>query len=1361
MNKDTSNTRLGITIKAALTLFALGCLDTASAQTNTFTATPGSLSFCGTTASSISPSALNLTVGTASGQVENYAISSNVPWLSLSNATGTAPGSGVAVIINQTAAASLPTGVSTGLVTISGTGYTSLVVQITLTLGANCASGTGAITSDTSSITSTVVANAQDVKSFNITNDTNASLNVTATVTQTVPTSQPWLRVTPGVATLPVNSPMQFTVNIFPAGILTPGQSYTATVTITPQTSGLAAIVIPVTLNYATGTGNTALISTPPVIAYPLPTGTSAATSLSVTNNSNTVVFLKAIMPSVPWLTVTPVTDQQVNIGNSANFTVTFNAAGLSPTNYNTTIQIVDDSNNTSGINVPVTLCVGSTTCQATGTSGAIFNSAPASLTFTVAPNSVTPQTTTLAITSNNSSAVVASATSSSPSWLTVNPATATVNAGTATNFTVTVNPANLPAGPQATSTITFSPLSASGLSLSVPVTVNVAAVPVITSTPAAFSFAYQTGTAIPLPQTLLLSSNSPGQFQVQGTTNNGGSWLVISPQSGATAGAGAAPTPVTVQVNPSTLTPNTYTGQVVVTNSATGITQNTPVTLLVSALPIVSFNNSETDFSYQYQSATLPIQQSVAVTSSGNPVNFLTQITPNSGGNWLVVSPTTGTTPQNLSLSLNPQVLAGLAPGKFQSTIDLDAQGAGNSPSYTVVLTITNSTSLNASQGALVFNRELFQSPAVAQTFTVTSSGSPLQVTVGTQSGSNACGNFLSASPSSGTTPLVVTVSVTSNALGVAGTCTGNVSVTSANAGNSPLNVPVTLNISNTALLNVSPSAINVTAQQGSTPPSQTVALTSTDPNTQVTFTVTSVTMQGTGWLLVGPTGGTTPMNLSIGYKTSGLSPGTYNGNITVTATTPSGVADSPITIPVTLVITTGNTASVTPASLTFSQSMGGPAPGNQSLMIASAQAGLSFSATATVQSGSGWLSISGSSSGTTPGSLSVAVNGASLNTGSYSGTITIVIAGAANSPINVPVSLVIGPAQALSVSNTAVNFSYVAGASTSPAAQTIQVASNTGALAFTAAVATPTGTPAFLTVAPASGTTNASVSIGLVQSVISTLAAGSYTGTVTISSAAGMAVINVTLTVTAAGAPSIGAVVNGASDIAGPVSPGEIISIYGTNIGPGTPAGLLITAGGTVATTLSNTQVTFDGTAAPLIYVSSNQINAIVPYQITPGQGTTNVVVSTNGLVSPSMQLQVAATAPGVFTAGQGGSGQGAILNQDNITPNSSSKPAPKGSVVVIYATGEGLLKPQPPTGSFTPGNGSAFIVPINMVSIQIGGQQANIEFAGEAPTLVSGVLQVNAVVPLGIGSGPQPIQLTVGNNTNLTQVVTVYVQ
>ena len=110
---------------------------------------------------------------------------------------------------------------------------------------------------------------------------------------------------------------------------------------------------------------------------------------------------------------------------------------------------------------------------------------------------------------------------------------------------------------------------------------------------------------------------------------------------------------------------------------------------------------------------------------------------------------------------------------------------------------------------------------------------------------------------------------------------------------------------------------------------------------------------------------------------------------------------------------------------------------------------------------------------------------------------------------------------------------------------------------------------------------------------------------------------------------------------------------------------------------------------------------------------------------------------------------------------SPNGSTNPAAKGTVIQLFATGEGLLRPQPATGSFTPGNGSAFIVPTMATMLSIGGQPAILQFAGEAPTLVSGVLQVNAVVPSNIGSGAQTISLTVGNNTNTTQNVTAYIR
>jgi uncharacterized protein (TIGR03437 family) len=190
-----------------------------------------------------------------------------------------------------------------------------------------------------------------------------------------------------------------------------------------------------------------------------------------------------------------------------------------------------------------------------------------------------------------------------------------------------------------------------------------------------------------------------------------------------------------------------------------------------------------------------------------------------------------------------------------------------------------------------------------------------------------------------------------------------------------------------------------------------------------------------------------------------------------------------------------------------------------------------------------------------------------------------------------------------------------------------------------------------------------------------------------------------------------------------------------------------------------LGNTEVTFDGIAAPLIYAASGQLNAIVPYSIA-GRATTAVVVTRSGLASTSLTLNVADTSPAIFSLSQGGSGQGAILNQ-NESVNGASNPAAPGSVISIYATGAGMLQPSGVTGSVTTST-APFPMPMGTVSVTIGGLTAQIEYAGEAPGLVSGVLQVNAVIPAGIAPGSQPsVILTVGSASSAQQTITVAVQ
>jgi len=244
------------------------------------------------------------------------------------------------------------------------------------------------------------------------------------------------------------------------------------------------------------------------------------------------------------------------------------------------------------------------------------------------------------------------------------------------------------------------------------------------------------------------------------------------------------------------------------------------------------------------------------------------------------------------------------------------------------------------------------------------------------------------------------------------------------------------------------------------------------------------------------------------------------------------------------------------------------------------------------------------------------------------------------------------------------------------------------------------------------------------------------------------------------AAPAPLVSAVVNAASFQNGPVSPGEIVTISGTNIGPTTPAFLTLDANANVSTTIAQVQVLFNGTPAPLTYVSTSQINAVVPYEIA-GLIEPSVQVTFLDQNSNSFLLKSAATAPALFTRNSSGTGPAAILNNDN-TPNSPVNPADKESYIALFLTGEGQTAPPGITGKITTLSPTPPLTPQPLlpVAVTIGGQPAYVAFVGEAPGLVSGILQVNVQIPFTVGSGNLPIQVSVGGN-NSQKGVTVSVR
>jgi uncharacterized protein (TIGR03437 family) len=321
-----------------------------------------------------------------------------------------------------------------------------------------------------------------------------------------------------------------------------------------------------------------------------------------------------------------------------------------------------------------------------------------------------------------------------------------------------------------------------------------------------------------------------------------------------------------------------------------------------------------------------------------------------------------------------------------------------------------------------------------------------------------------------------------------------------------------------------------------------------------------------------------------------------------------------------------------------------------------------------------------------------------------------------------------------ALSASSPSLRFDYQAGGPL-PANQSVALASSGAPLSFT--VSQSPAAP-WLTVSPGNGTTPATLTVAVNPSA---LAAGTYNTNIQVApNGAATLSIPVTLAVADRVTPVVSATVSAANQQTGALSPGEVITVYGSFPGV-SAAGLTLDATGKVSTTLSGTRLLFDGFAAPLTYVSSTQINAVVPYEISD-RGTTRVQAEIAGVQSAVVSQPVAAAAPAIFTADASGSGAAAALNQDfsfnNLTP------ALRGSVISIYATGEGRTSPPGVTGGVT---GSDLKNPVLQVSAKIGGQPADVQYAGSAPGLVTGVLQVNVKIPDNAPTGAVPIAIVVG--------------
>jgi len=368
------------------------------------------------------------------------------------------------------------------------------------------------------------------------------------------------------------------------------------------------------------------------------------------------------------------------------------------------------------------------------------------------------------------------------------------------------------------------------------------------------------------------------------------------------------------------------------------------------------------------------------------------------------------------------------------------------------------------------------------------------------------------------------------------------------------------------------------------------------------------------------------------------------------------------------------------------------------------------------------------------------VTVNPAGLTAGVYNGTVTIGEPGLAS--IAVPVTLAVwntGPPLAATPGSFTLVQTVGEPAAPSPYAQV-----------------TSGGVPVPLTILLGASwlavvdVNNAPTPVALELFLTTELTSpGQYPGSFTLQSPGSSVYVPVTLLIEPgpAAPPVLSQVVSAASGIAGSVSPGELVTVRGYGAGASAVGGLTLTASGSVASNLNGLQVTFDGKPAPLLYTSANQTNLVVPYEVA-GEATTVMQVSytaaSGTLETAAWTLPVAAAAPAVFTVDATGMGQGAVENEDG-SVNSEANPAARGSVVSIYATGEGQTSPPGVTGSVTQSNTKSPVLP---VTVTIGGIGAVVQYSGSAPDEVAGLLQVNAVVTASATPGSAvPVTISVG--------------
>jgi len=666
-------------------------------------------------------------------------------------------------------------------------------------------------------------------------------------------------------------------------------------------------------------------------------------------------------------------------------------------------------------------------------------------------------------------------------------------------------------------------------VTLTIPVTLT------ITSTSSAFldnlpgqlSYSLKTGGAAITSQAIQVRNGGTGTLTWNATmsTSDGGSWLHISSSSG------TAPSPVTVSITVANLpgagaTQGSFIGQLVFTTTASSTT--IPVVVVVGNSILSQINGI--NFTKVFSGAN-PLPQTLTVANTGTTAfNFTSAAYTATGGSWFSIATGDGcglcAAPETIDVSIAASPT--LAVGTYTGEIIITNQVGSMSLTVPVSLTVSASGTdfFDNLPGQLSYTMVTSGTSITSQTIQVRDGGTASLSWTLTGSTSDT-GNWLTISNSSGVTPALITIGISvanlPNGGLVAQTYIGQLVFQSTSGGS--YTVPISVVVGNAAFSQI--NGINFTKVFGGANP---LPQTLTVPSNGSTFNFSAAAFTATGgsWLTIG-TGDTcglcaTPETINVSITASPtLAVGTYTGEIIIT----SQAGSMSLTVPVTLTVVAASTPFFDnlPGQLSFTLlTNSSNNPPAQSLQIRNGTTGsLDWTLTTSTADGGNWLSAS-ATSGTATSLINISVSksnvpGSGLTAGTFNGQI--VLRTSFGNSVTIPVSFVVG-ASVFNQVNPITFTKLVGGAN--PLPQTLTISSSGATFNFTAAAFTGTG-GSWLTIATGDtcGLCAAPETINVSITASPTLAAGTYTGEIIVTSQVGnmSLTVPVTFTVAASGTP------------------------------------------------------------------------------------------------------------------------------------------------------------------------------------------------------------------------------------------------